>query len=575
MASFTQTRDLERSLIKLLTGSQMLARLHMNKVKAAWFTSPERTFIVSSMMEVMSNSKAVLTRQVFEYMVGAKVPDSEKSSYISEWNFIEALTTNENMDVLVSKLDEARVGQEVLGMAEEVAELLEQGRVADALSALKMKAVTISGDVETRPIVEITDYERRLQLIRDKQAHPEKYKGYRTGFDTFDRATGGIYKNELLLLAGITGLGKSTLVKQLCSNLVLFNKGLNVLHIANEEHQEQVESKYDANLSGVHYANFKSAEITEEEIDKWTGKMKRMKEKAEEGSYGRIFTREVAAFTDATLIEQTYRELENQGIKIDVIVIDHLPHLKPIQQAWGENDERAKAASDCKELARSLHVAVVVPTQAATEVEEKQNKGRRAGKLDVYGSKGQIHVANTFIIITSKGPDGSQVLGKDIKEDWERDVFWMADCKKNRDGAPFWFYAKHFVKNGRVVEVHEDDMNKAQSQTAEDKKEEDEAIDDVIGEVEKEYKKEAKSVGDGAGEVDRSIDDALEESDESVDGPKTAQDEPQGDGEAQVNTDTSKDDKGDSGAPEASEKPIEGESRVARMMRLRREREKS
>jgi len=528
MSSFTQTRELERSLMKLLTGSVMLAKLNMTKVKVEWFTSPERKFIVGAMMEVMKTSKAILTRSVFEYMVGAQVSDSERSTYISEWNFIEALTTNENIEVLISKLEEARVGQEVLGMAEEVAELLEEGRVVDALAALKMKAVTIGGaSVEDRPVIEITDYQHRLDLIKDKQAHPEKYRGMKIGFDSFDNNTGGIFINELLLIAGITGLGKSTLVKQICSNIVRLNPGKNVLHIANEEHLEQVEFKYDSNLSGVHYRNFKLADITEEEVEKWTDGMHRMKEKVEEGKAGRIFVKEVPAFTDATLIEQTYRELEQRGIKIHVIVIDHLPHLKPIQQAWGENDERSKAASDCKELARSLHTAVIVPTQAATEVEEKQNKGRRAGKLDVYGSKGQIHVSNTFMIITSKGADESQIVGKDVEQEWERDVYWLCDIKKQRDGAPFWFHAKHFVKNGRVIEVKEDDMSKP---VGKDKDDEDAAINDVINNAEPDKPDETdepKSTVEP--DIARSIDDTVgtDEAPKGQESPSEDKDKPE------------------------------------------------
>jgi len=141
--------------------------------------------------------------------------------------------------------------------------------------------------------------------------------------------------------------------------------------------------------------------------------------------------------------------LEMQGIPIHVVIIDHLPHIRPIEKAWNENDERAKAAADVKQLAKDLNVALVIPTQAATEVEEKQMKGKRAGRLDVYGSKGQIHVANVFLIITFKGIDEKQTG----VEEWEKDVFWLVDCKKNRDGPPFWFSAKHLVREGRVIEV--------------------------------------------------------------------------------------------------------------------------
>ena len=91
---------------------------------------------------------------------------------------------------------------------------------------------------------------------------------------------------------------------------------------------------------------------------------------------------------------------------------------------------------------------MITPTQAATDVEKKQMAGKRAGKMDVYGSKGQIHVANTFLILTYKGTDDTQTT----IPDYQRDVFWLVDAKKNRDGAPFFFNAKHLVKTGVVIE---------------------------------------------------------------------------------------------------------------------------
>jgi hypothetical protein len=123
--------------------------------------------------------------------------------------------------------------------------------------------------------------------------------------------------------------------------------------------------------------------------------------------------------------------------------------VRPIEKAWGEYDEQGKAAADCKELARAYDLSVVVATQAATIVEEKQSKGRRAGKMDVYGSKEQVHVANTAMFITLLGKDESQT----DREEWERDVFWLGDVKKNRDGATFSFKMKHHVRFGYVEEI--------------------------------------------------------------------------------------------------------------------------
>jgi len=430
----------------------------MHRLSGVVFTSNERRFIYEVAKETLKVSKSVLTRTVFEYEVRSKINSTEAAYYIGEWNYIEGLTPVEHPDVLIAKLEEANKGRKVMMVAERAVELLEKGDIKGAVAHLKKEAMMISSNKEDRPVVELTDFSRRLQTIYDKKLYPEKYKGILTGFKTFDLHTGGLYAGELTLLAGVTGIGKSTILKQLEVNIVRLNPGKNVLHIANEEYLEQVEHKFDAIYTEIPYQNFKRADMTDEQIELWKNKMLSLKNSGE----GRIFLKEIQAFTDVTVIEQTYRELENLGIPIHVIVIDHLPHIMPIEEAWGENDERFKAAADCKELARWLRVPVVVPTQAATEVEEKQSKGRRAGRLDVYGSKGQIHVANTFFIITYKGTDDTQTH----LQDWERDVFWMIDVKKNRDGPPFWFMAKHLVKHGGVVEISSDTVKEQEAQKA-------------------------------------------------------------------------------------------------------------
>ena len=447
MASFDYTMDMERALLRIITSSVMMMRMHIHRLKIDRFSSLERQFILEVAKEVYDKSGGILTKTVFEYEVGSKVDDSDRAYFMTEWSLIEALDPKETAETLISKLDEAHLGREALEASKHVTELLESGRVVDAVSHLKQSAVSLRGESTAGPTVELTDYQVREKLIEDKKAHPEKYMGVKTGFKTFDNYTGGLFAGELTLLAGITGLGKSTLVRQIEKGIVThpLNGQKNVLHIANEEYQQQVEHKFDALFTEIPYLRFKMADLSDTEIAAW-------KKLMDDWKYGRVFLKEVPAFSDVTLIEQAKRELEAKGIPIHCIIIDHLPHVKPIQQAYGENDERFKAASDCKELARWEKVPVMVPTQAATVVEEKQQKGKRAGKLDVHGSKGQVHVANTFCVITDKGKDDTQL----DREEWERDVYWLFDCKKNRDGASFWCRMKHFVRIGKIVEIPKD-----------------------------------------------------------------------------------------------------------------------
>jgi len=449
MSTFDYTVELERSLLKIVSSSSMQARRYMHRVRESLFTSEERKFIFNVLKKSLDVTGQLATRKVFEYEVGKRVEDSDQQYFVGEWNLVDAVDTQDAPEVLLDKLEEANTGRDIVKLGAEVDALLEGGRIAESLAHLKRRSLSIGGKTDDRPLVELTDYQNREQTLLDKIKNPDKYRGIQTGFTAFDNFGGGLFPGELTLIAGLTGTGKSTLVRQIVANVVThpLNFGANVLYVANEEYLEQVEHKFDANFSEVPYLDFKRGNISDEDIDKWRNCMQKWERNGKPN--GRVFIKEVPAFTDVTLVEQAYRQCEARGIKIGLIIIDHLPHIKPIQQVWGENDEMKKAASDCKDLARSLRVHVVIPTQAATEVMKKQERGRRGSKLDVYGSKGQVHVANTFILITETGKDDAQQCANE----WDKDVLWLVDIKKNRDGPPFYFRAKHKVKIGRIEEI--------------------------------------------------------------------------------------------------------------------------
>lgn len=475
MAGFNDTMELERALLNLLLKSKIVLRQHIVKLKPAYFTTKERQFIRDCIQRTFGSSKGLLTKDLFDYDVRSRIDEGERHYYEGEWILIDGLTVASDAEVLLDRLHKADIGRQLLTAAEKMVESVEKGQIDDAVRQLRNSTVKIAERRDTEPVVELTDYRKRLDTLMDKKQHPEKYLGIKTGFKTFDERTGGLFHSEMTLISGVTGQGKSTLLKQIGTGIVLFNHNKNVLHICNEEHLLQVQTKFDAQVTRIPYSDFKRATITDDDIEKW----KRVMEiDLKRPNIGRIFIKEVPAFTDVLLMEEAIYELGNQGIHIDVVIIDHLPHVRPKEQAWGEYDEQGKAAADCKELGRAHHLSVAVATQAATIVEEKQTKGRRAGKLDVYGSKEQVHVANTSIVITLKGSDTSQT----DREEWERDVYWLCDIKKNRDGATFSFDMKHHVRYGYVEEI----FDKATPVAAKD------AIADTLKEAEEEKDKKVK-----------------------------------------------------------------------------------
>lgn len=460
MAGFADTIELERSLLKALTTSELLAKTYIGGVTEDLFTSLPRKFIFGLAKQSLVENGSLLTKRVYIYGVGSRFDKSKLGPFVAEWTLVEGVADYDPPETIIAQLKLAKTGREILRISEDAIAKLQQGDVEGAVAEIKTRSLSLNGGVEVRHSKPLSDITDRLQLIENKINHPELFAGLKTGFDKFDKVTGGLFPGELTLLAGVTGLGKSTMCKAIARNIITLNPGKNVLHVANEEYEAQVQYKYDATFTGIPYYKFKNPQyMATEELEQWEEYMKRG---IHEGGRGEIYPFEVPAFTDVTLVEQEYRYLENKGIKIDCIIIDHLPHIKPIQQAWNENDELKKAAADCKELARMLQVPLIVPTQAATEVEEKQMKGKRASKLDVYGSKGQVHVANTFVILTYKGTDDRQ---SHLKPE-DRDVIWLVDCKKNRDGKAFCFEAIHHVNTGVVEEISDEDSQQIKAAAA-------------------------------------------------------------------------------------------------------------
>lgn len=448
MASLdSKTVPMERSLLNLLLTSQMTCREHIHRVDPLWFTNDERRFIFACILRLYNETKSSLTEKLFEFEVQKTIPADKHTFFVGEWNLVVGLSVGESIDALIDLLDTALLEKKASAILVDTLGLLEKGEVNEAVAKLKHRAIMLGGKHEDRPIVKVTEHKERKQLVLDRREDPSKYKGIYTGFTNFDQHTGGLFPAELTLIASITGVGKSTFLKMMEYNIITLpqNGIVNILHVTNEENRLQVETKFDAVMSGIPYLDFKRSHISDASIAVWDKIMWEMGQP----SHGQIYVKEIPQFTTILEIERAFMELEHKGIKIHLIVLDYCDLMAPVQKSWSENDEQNKVGADCKALSIILDVPVVTATQAATAVEDKQEKGKPFGKLDVYGSKRKIHHANTFMGITI---DDYEATADPNTPDWMKNVIWNVRVVKHRDGGTgFQFKLKQIVKTGRVI----------------------------------------------------------------------------------------------------------------------------
>lgn len=83
-----------------------------------------------------------------------------------------------------------------------------------------------------------------VEVIRLKDAKTGNFTRITSGYDEVDRVLGGGFVNgSLTLIGGEPGIGKSTLILQMCENIAKEDK--KVLYISGEESAEQIKLRAD------------------------------------------------------------------------------------------------------------------------------------------------------------------------------------------------------------------------------------------------------------------------------------------------------------------------------------------
>ncbi len=150
-----------------------------------------------------------------------------------------------DLSLLVHQLREHYESDELLGMLHQGARMHGQVKPQTLLSYFLDQAQQIQQHSCQQEFVHSTKREtgdRALRYQRIKE-NPEMALGIPTGFTEFDRRTGGIYPGEVMLVTGITKLGKSLLRERILANM--WQAGHYVADILSEFYAETAKNRVE------------------------------------------------------------------------------------------------------------------------------------------------------------------------------------------------------------------------------------------------------------------------------------------------------------------------------------------
>ena len=219
--------------------------------------------------------------------------------------------------------------------------------------------------------------------------------GALTGVDTtipaLNQLTCGLQNKELIILAGRTSHGKTTLALQICRKLALEEKKA-VGFFTIEMDDTQLGQKLVAQEAGVDQFRLRHGRLNEEEVNL-------MYANATKLSQTKILIDDRARMTKEDITKQSRRWKKEYGKELRLIIIDQLDLVRlPGKDNSRKDSEMGDVTKEMKALAKELDLPVLLLHQIGRS-SEKQN--RRPILSDLKNSGDVEQDADTVIFLFS------------------------------------------------------------------------------------------------------------------------------------------------------------------------------
>lgn len=394
-----------------------------------------RKFMDDLLRDKVQPGQAILYEELYDSLEAMQVPDAEFIWSVAQLREIaadkatgESLT--EAMEILRSGKDLGR-GEIVKGHVEARQRILEAFQEIDR--DLSMQDAP-EGDMRDEANEMLLDYAERKQ-----QREAGTSQGIQFGISALDRKIGGMQPGELVLAAGYSSDGKSTLCAQTAWSAAV-EQGKNVVFLTTETLRPQIRRKILARHStlpqfgipnGLNTRDLKSGTLSPED----EGKLKDVvRDLTKNPAYGRLYIAQVPRSATVASLDLRLTRIQRR-FNIDLVVMDYLALLRT-QRRNSKREELSEILVDAKLLAVNFDSGRGVPIMSPWQV--SRDARTQAENLGMYTSRALSETAeatNSADLIVS-------LLAPTDNSDREADV--TMQILKNRDGE---------TANGLVVHV--------------------------------------------------------------------------------------------------------------------------
>lgn len=229
---------------------------------------------------------------------------------------------------------------------------------------------------EIKPIQEVLD--KAQQELEVLAKNGGEITGVPSGFIDLDKKTTGFHANELIIIAGRPGMGKSSLATNMATYMAI-NKNKSV-------------ALFNLEMGGVQIVNRMLSSVGQIDSQKLrTGRMdhtdwKKYNETLTLLADTKFYIDDTPGIT-VSEIRSKCRRLKNSDKGLDCIIIDYLQLISSSSKYAGQRtNEVSEISRDLKKLAMELEVPVIALAQLSRGVEAREDKRPLMSDLKESGS---------------------------------------------------------------------------------------------------------------------------------------------------------------------------------------------
>ena len=352
----------------------------MDEVSDDMFYSEANRIIYKAMKELHNNDNPVdvntICNELDKNKELSKVGGVE---YITD--IINSVPSTANLNYYTKIMFEKSVLRNLISVSSKIQEDCydEQESVVDIVENAERNVLAVYNDKWGKEIKRIQDILPEIQKqIEALSESKTEFTGIRTGYYDFDRMTRGLQKNQVIIIAGRPGSGKSAFALNIALNAAIREKK-SVAFFSLEMSSEELIKRMFGCIGKIDGDVIKTGKFKNTDWKKWNEAMSEL-------SDTNFYIDDSAGLT-VSEIRRKCRKLKNSKEGLDLIVIDYLQLLSSSNKYAGQRvQEVGEISRDIKRLAMELEIPVIALAQLSRSVEQRKGEDSKPKLSDLRES---------------------------------------------------------------------------------------------------------------------------------------------------------------------------------------------